>query len=346
MPKIEVKHLDGGLKYLPELQFVCEDEHPGEPHATGWPEAAILEIGPENIRSLSLSSRGLTEVPDEQLDRLVNLESITLRDNQLNDLPPGLARLPRLKSINVKDNPLVCVPPNLRHKASRGSLAREDVLSYLEAQGHKYTRRHSQSMRRVSVNSGSEPESESDEEEEGGCTWVPRFVCCGSAAPRRAGREFDLDAVVALRDDSAAAVGAAVCGELRKLDGALRVAVHSDRAAPGEAARQREVVGRSRALVLVLSEGVLECEHALADVTTAVESGRAVVALRPEGAPEPPAGEALEAIAVPPGVKHEAGVVRAALRAATTKAPLAWPRESGKPQEDAARQLLTLVRGA
>eukprot|EP00741_Cyanophora_paradoxa_P013623 tig00020704_g13152.t1 len=319
MPKIEVKHLDGGLKYLPELQFVCEDEHPGEPHATGWPEAAILEIGPENIRSLSLSSRGLTEVPDEQLDRL---------------------------SINVKDNPLVCVPPNLRHKASRGSLAREDVLSYLEAQGHKYTRRHSQSMRRVSVNSGSEPESESDEEEEGGCTWVPRFVCCGSAAPRRAGREFDLDAVVALRDDSAAAVGAAVCGELRKLDGALRVAVHSDRAAPGEAARQREVVGRSRALVLVLSEGVLECEHALADVTTAVESGRAVVALRPEGAPEPPAGEALEAIAVPPGVKHEAGVVRAALRAATTKAPLAWPRESGKPQEDAARQLLTLVRGA
>ena len=75
-------------------------------------EIPELKIEKEHVRSLSLSGKGLTTVPDS-ITNLTWLESLDLSSNQLTTLPEAIGNLKALKFLNIDGNKITSLPESI-----------------------------------------------------------------------------------------------------------------------------------------------------------------------------------------------------------------------------------------
>jgi internalin A len=81
----------------------------------------IAQAAREGWKELDLSSKGISELPDE-IGQLVNLQELQLGLNQLTSLPGSIGHLTRLKSFGLGGNRLTSLPESIGQLASLQSL--------------------------------------------------------------------------------------------------------------------------------------------------------------------------------------------------------------------------------
>jgi len=89
-----------------------------------------------SLNFLEISSSILSKLPEQAFDNLPNLINLVLRNNQLTEVPPSIARLQKLRFLDVSSNRLTSVPDGVNQCAELTSLnLRGNQLSTLPLLG-------------------------------------------------------------------------------------------------------------------------------------------------------------------------------------------------------------------
>ena len=86
--------------------------------ATKWDKVAAylkhINRKPENVSSLSLKGRGLQEIPGWVFDKVKNVKSIVLDENDIVSIPAAIGKLKRLQVFDASHNKILSVHADIQ----------------------------------------------------------------------------------------------------------------------------------------------------------------------------------------------------------------------------------------